>query len=142
MILPDVNLLLYAKDASSTPHARARKWLERTLSSAQPVGFCWPVLSGFIRIATHHKLHKRPLSLADATETVDEWLRQPCSRVIGPTNRHWEEFQRQLIFVHASGNLVSDATLAALSVEHQATIYSSDSDFSLFPHIRWVNPLD
>ena len=141
MILPDVNLLLYAKDRLSAHHAGARVWLDETLSASAAVGFCWQVLSGFIRISTNPRLHVRPLTLREATETVDGWLAQPCAQIIGPTSRHWMEFQRQLESARATGNLVSDATLAALSVEHQATVYSTDQDFALFPLIRWVNPL-
>lgn len=141
MIFPDANLLLYAEDSLSNQHQRARDWWDGVLSRSEPVHLCWPVLNAFIRIATNPRLHERPLTMGEAIERVSSWLAQPCVRLIGPTENHWLIFQEQLITSGAAGNLVSDAHLAALAIEHGNTLYSSDQDFARFPSLRWTNPL-
>ena len=141
MILPDVNLLLYAEDSLSAHHEAARVWWGNQLSGSDAVCLCWPVVNAFIRIATKPRLHDRPLGLDEAVERVSSWLAQPCVRLVHPTEFHWEIFQEQLSDSAASGNLVSDAHLAALAVEHACTLYSTDRDFSRFPSLKWVNPV-
>jgi len=141
MIFPDANLLLYAEDSLSRHHQRARQWWDAALSASEPVHLCWPVLNTFIRIATNPRLHDRPLTRDEAVERVGSWLDQPCVRVISPTENHWPLFQEQLRFSEATGNLVSDAHLAALAIEFGSTLYSSDQDFARFPTLRWINPL-
>ncbi len=141
MILPDANLLLYAEDSLSAHHEKARIWWDEVLSSNTPVFLCWPVIGAFIRIATNPRLHDRPLTLEEAVERVDSWLAQPFVRLIGPTGAHWEIFQSQMKDCGATGNLISDAHLAALAAEHSATLFSSDQDFARFRTLKWVNPL-
>lgn len=141
MILVDANLLLYAEDSLSEQHEAAREWWDEQLSGSQPVGFCWPVLSAFIRIGTNARLHHRPLSLKEAIDRVQSWLAQPCVRVIGATEEHWRFFQRLLLEGKATGNLVSDAHLAAFALEHNSVLYSTDSDFARFPGLKWENPI-
>ena len=141
MIFPDANLLLYAEDSLSKHHESARDWWDSVLGASDPVHLCWPVVNAFIRIATNPRLHERPLTPEEAIERVESWLQQPCVSVIGPTENHWPLFQSQLMESGASGNLVSDAHLAALAIEHACTLYSSDQDFARFPALRWINPL-
>ena len=102
---------------------------------------CWPVLSAFLRIATNARLHRRPLSLKEAIDRVESWLEQPCTRVIGGTEEHWRFFRRLLQAGKATGNLVSDAHLAALAIEHNCILCSTDSDFARFPGLKWKNPI-
>ena len=141
MILVDANILLYAEDAASPLNAKARNWWDAKLSGDSPVFLCWEVIHAFIRIGTHPRVFQRPLRTVDAIERVSSWLAQPCVKVISPTENHWEIFKRMLSKGQASANLVPDAHLAALAVEHGCDFYSSDSDFSRFPKIKWKNPI-
>lgn len=141
MILVDANLLLYAEDSLSEHHEPAREWWDAQLSGANPVCLCWPVLQAFIRIGTNPRLHQRPLTLGEACERVQSWFEQPCVRLIHPTDQHWALFQKLLKAGNAVGNLVSDAHLAALALEHNCVLYSTDSDFTRFPGLRWANPI-
>lgn len=141
MILVDVNLLLYAVFADAPQHAEARDWLDVTLVGAEPVALPWLVLGGFIRIATNPRAMTHPLSLEEAITRVEEWLALPAVRIIGPTHRHQVEFARMLRGAQATGNLVTDAVLAALTIEHACTLASTDTDFDRFPGLNWFNPL-
>ncbi|MGA3007387.1 MAG: type II toxin-antitoxin system VapC family toxin [Opitutaceae bacterium] len=142
MILVDANLLLYAEDSLAGQHAVAREWWDHQLSGAEPVGLCWPVLTAFIRISTNPRLHRRPLTLKEAVERVQSWLDQPCVRLISPTDQHWPIFKKMMHGGNATANLVSDAHLAALAVEHNCELHSSDADFARFPGLKWKNPIN
>ena len=141
MILPDANLLLYAEDSLSRDHEKSRRWWDEVLSGSDTVNLCWPVINAFIRIATNARLHERPLLLEEAVARVSSWMEQPCVRVIGPTELHWTIFQKQMRESAATANLVSDAHLAALAIEHASTLYSTDRDFARFPSLKWKNPV-
>ncbi|GDY20089.1 ribonuclease VapC [Verrucomicrobiota bacterium] len=141
MILVDANLLLYAEDTLSEHHEAARTWWDAQLSGSDPVGLCWPVLSAFIRIGTNARLHQRPLTLAEAIARVQSWLDQPCVRLLHPSEKHWTIFQQMLRSGNAVGNLVSDAHLAALAIEHNCCLYSTDTDFARFRGLKWKNPV-
>ncbi len=141
MILVDANLLLYAEDSLSEHHEAARTWWDDQLSGLEPVALCWPVLSAFVRIGTNARLHQRPLLLKEAIARVQSWLDQPCVRVIQPGDQHWSLFQQMLRSGNAVGNLVSDAHLAALAVEHNCVLHSTDADFSRFRGLKWRNPI-
>ena len=141
MILVDANLLLYAEDSRSEPHEAARTWWDEQLSGSDSVALCWPVLTAFIRIGTNPRLHRRPLTLKEAVERVQSWLDQPCVRLIQTTDQHWSLFQQMLRAGNASGNLVSDAHLAALAVEHNCVLHSTDTDFARFRGLKWKNPI-
>jgi uncharacterized protein len=142
VILVDANILLYAEDSLSEHHEPARIWWDEQLSGSDPVCLCWPVLTAFIRIGTNPRLHRRPLTMAEAIERVQSWLDQPCIRVIQPSDHHWTIFQRMLREGRCVGNLVADAHLAALAVEHNCTLHSSDADFARFKGLKWKNPID
>jgi len=141
MILVDANLLLYAEDSSSERHDLARTWWDAQLSGDSPVCLCWPVVTAFVRISTNTRLHQRPLTLDEAIERVQSWLDQPCVRIIGPTDQHWTILREMLGAGNAVGNLVSDAHLAALAVEHNCVLQSTDSDFARFRGLKWNNPI-
>lgn len=98
-------------------------------------------MNSFIRIGTNPRVFERPLSLEEAISRVRDWLGQPCTRIVVPTERHWDVFQRMLRGGQATANLVTDAHLAALAIEHSCELYSTDSDFSRFPKLKWRNPL-
>ncbi|MDH7502543.1 MAG: type II toxin-antitoxin system VapC family toxin [Verrucomicrobiota bacterium] len=141
MILVDTNLLLYAEDSLSPHHAAARAWWDTQLSGTTLVCLCWPVIAAYIRIGTNPRILRRPLTLKEAIERVRSWLDQPCVRVVTPTEKHWTLFQQMLQTGNATANLVSDAHLAALAVEHGCVLHSTDSDFARFPNLKWQNPI-
>jgi toxin-antitoxin system PIN domain toxin len=141
VILVDVNLLLYAEDTLSEDHQAARAWWEGQLSGRESVCLCWPVLTAFIRIGTNPGAFRRPLAISEAVERIQSWLDQPCVRMVQPGEHHWGIFQRLLRDGKATGNLVSDAHLAALAIEHNCALQSTDVDFARFKGLKWNNPI-
>jgi uncharacterized protein len=141
VILVDTNLLLYAEDTVSESHRAARTWWEKQLSGLEPVCLCWSVLTAYVRIGTNPRAFRRPLTIPEAVERIQSWFEQPCVRLIHPTEHHWLIFQRMLRSGRATGNLVSDAHLAALAVEHGCTLQSADGDFARFKGLKWSNPI-
>src|SRR5262245_16783682 len=133
MKLCDVNLLLYAVNSAEPSHAAARKWLETSLSEPESLAFDWTVLLAFLRISTRAGIFARPLKIQEAFDVVDDWLAQPSAIVITPTPRHSMVLRDLLLPLGAGGNLTADAHLAALAIEHGATLYSADNDFERFP---------
>jgi toxin-antitoxin system PIN domain toxin len=136
----DANVLLHAYNPSAPMHVPARTWLEAALSGDESIGLPWIVILAFLRIATNARAVERPLSIERACETVDELLACAPVHVLQPGPRHWSEVRRLLLQVGAAGNLVTDAHLAALAIEHGATLTSYDADFSRFEHLRWERP--
>lgn len=141
MKILDVNLLLYALDESSPRHERARPWLEGTLSGLETVGLPWATLLAFLRLSTRSAVFAEPLSGAQALDVIDEWLALAPVVVVHPGRRHAAVLREMLASVGTAGNLVPDAHLAAMAVEHGAELCSCDADFSRFPGVRWVDPL-
>lgn len=141
MILPDVNLLIHAYNLRSAVHREARAWWEGHLNGAQPVGLAWAGVLGFIRIATHRQILTNPLSVATACGHARAWLARPHVTILDPGPRHAEILFTLLESLGTAGNLTTDAHLAALAIEHQAELHSTDVDFSRFSGLRWVNPL-
>ncbi|MBI4263730.1 MAG: type II toxin-antitoxin system VapC family toxin [Acidobacteria bacterium] len=141
MTLPDINLLLHAYNSASPVHAAARAWWEGVLNSTRPVGLSWVGILGFIRIATHRQILANPLPVGTACGHVRAWLAQPYVTILDPGARHGEILFGLLETLGTAGNLTTDAHLAALAIEHQAELHSTDADFSRFPGLRWVNPL-
>jgi hypothetical protein len=138
----DANLLLYATDRRSPRHDAARSWLAQQLSGDDTLGFAWGVLLAFLRLSTNPHVFERPLSSDRAFDIVDGWLQQPCAVIVQPGDRHSGVMRQLLGPLGTAGNLVSDAHLAALAIEHGAELHSCDSDFSRFAGLRWINPLD
>ncbi|MDH5761113.1 MAG: type II toxin-antitoxin system VapC family toxin [Gemmatimonadota bacterium] len=141
MILPDVNLLVHAYNSGSPAHAEARAWWERALGEPEPVGLAWTVVLGYVRIATHPRILTNPLSPDVACGHAESWLRQPQVALIHPGDRHAGILFHLLRNLGTAGNLTTDAHLAALAMEHQAELHSTDADFARFPGLRWRNPL-
>mgnify|MGYP000847682478 CR=1 FL=1 len=140
MIIPDANVLLYATNRGAVAHEESRKWLEASLGGGEPVGFAWNVLLAFLRIATKPQIFERPLTPTEALDVVDFWLAQPAAVVIAPTERHASTLRDLLLPLGTAGNLTSDAHLAALAIEHGATLISYDSDFGRFAGLSWRRP--
>ncbi|MBT9585838.1 PIN domain-containing protein [bacterium] len=141
MKLLDANLLLYAYNKDSDLHLPAKNWLEESLSSTQTVAFAWSALLAFVRITTRPGIFPRPLPVAEACTLVNRWLGLANTVVIHPGNRHSQLLQQLLTQTGTGGNLTTDAHLAALAIEHGATLCSCDHDFSRFAGLDWVNPL-
>jgi len=138
--LVDANVLLYAVNQADPKHEASRRWLDAALSGQEPVGFAWTVLLAFVRLSTKVALFPRPLSIDGAVATVRTWLDQPAGVIVEPTPRHQELFDGLLNDVGTGANLVTDAHLAALSVEHNGAVISYDSDFGRFRGVRWRQP--
>lgn len=141
MIVLDANVLLYAYDSSSSHHAKARAWVEQTFSAEAPVGMPWQTISAFLRIMTNPRLPGERFGLQEAVGIVDQWLGQPNSRLLTPGEDHWTLFRQMMVVGQASGPLVSDAHLAALTIEYGGVLQTTDRDFARFPGLRWLNPL-
>jgi uncharacterized protein len=130
--IPDANVLLYASDNSSRNHAAARGWVERALSATETVGFAMVVLLAFIRISTSARIVVTPLSPAAAFDQVEEWLAQPSATLLHPGRRHLALLRELVEASGTAGNLTTDAHLAALAIEHGATLASFDGDLHRF----------
>ncbi|MGB8363464.1 MAG: TA system VapC family ribonuclease toxin [Rhizomicrobium sp.] len=141
MIMVDVNILVYARVSKYAQHEAAREWLDRQLNSSVPVGLPWPSLLGFMRLVTNPRLYPKPDSIAGAWQQVLSWL--ACDPVWIPeaTERHAAILEQLLASPGVHGNLVPDAHLAALAIEHGLTLFSADGDFARFSGLRWSNPL-
>lgn len=140
MKLVDANVLLYAVNTDARHHERSRRWLDGALSGGETVAFAWLALLAFVRLATKVGLFPAPLSSDEAMDRVDAWLAAPAAVVLEPTVRHARVVRQLLREVGAGGNLVNDAHLAALAVEHRCGIVSFDNDFGRFPGVDWSEP--
>ena len=141
MILIDVNLLLYAYNADAPQHAAAKRWIEEIFGGDEIVALPWMTLWGFVRLSTNPRVWPSPMKAEDAFEIVRSWLAQPGVTVVEPGPRHFDLLQRMVIECQAAGRMVSDAVLAALALEHGATLATSDHDFKRFSDVRLINPL-
>lgn len=141
MILVDANLLLYAYHPASDHHERCRVWLEDMLSGGEPVRLAWATVLAFIRIGTSPRVFESPLTVDEAAAVVSGWLAQPCVAILEPGERHWEILCGLLSAGQVRGSLVMDAHLAALALEHGATLHTNDRDFARFPGLRVASPL-
>jgi toxin-antitoxin system PIN domain toxin len=141
VILPDVNLLIHAYNRDSPLHATASRWWENLLGGTEHVGLAWVAILGFIRISTHRQVLVNPLPVDRACAEARAWLEQPYVSVLHPGERHAEVLFALLRALGTGGNLTTDAHLAALAIEHQAELHSTDADFGRFSGLRWRNPL-
>lgn len=141
MIVPDVNLLIHAYDRDSPLHPQAREWWESSMNDPAPVGLAWVAILGFIRISTHRSILENPLPVETASDHARAWLAQPQVTVLHPGNRHAEVLFHLFEQAGTAGNLTTDAHLAALAIEYQAVLHTTDADFSRFSGLRRKNPL-
>ena len=141
MILVDANVLLYAYHPRAEQHGRCRDWVEGAFSGPMPVRLPWSTILAFLRICTHPRVFDQPLSMTEAASIVGSWLAAPAVDTIEPGERYWEILCQLLTKAQVSGALVSDAALAALAVEHGATLCTTDRDFARFSGVRTFSPL-
>jgi uncharacterized protein len=141
MIVPDVNLLLYAVIDGFPRHRAAREWFEGVLNGLDPVGLAGPAIFGFLRIATNPRVLTSPLPVEAAVGYVQGWLDRAHVEFLRPGPRHLELAFGLLAEIGTAGNLTTDVQLAAYALEHHAELCSSDTDFGRFPQVRWSDPL-
>ncbi|MFY9233649.1 MAG: type II toxin-antitoxin system VapC family toxin [Fimbriimonadaceae bacterium] len=141
MIIPDINLLVYAYDSTSPYHEASRKWWEETVNGERPVGIPWAVILGFMRLVTHPRVFGNPMAISDAMDVVETWLDQPTISVLDPGTQHWRVLSGLLKEVQLGGKLVSDAHLAAVAREYRAELATNDRDFDRFAGIGLSNPI-
>ena len=141
MIVPDVNLLVYAHNPDSLLHDVARRWWDDLLDGVENVGVPWAVATGFVRVINVPGVLNHPISPATAADFVADWFRHPHVAPLNPGDGHLVLFQQNLVVPGSNANLVPDAHIAALAMERDAELHSSDSDFIRFPGLRWRNPL-
>ncbi|WP_395753574.1 type II toxin-antitoxin system VapC family toxin [Prosthecobacter sp.] len=142
MIFLDANLLIYAVNADAPLHLQARTWVHETLNGQRgSVALSWFSLVAFVRIITNPKIVTSPRSLDDALQQVNQWIALPDVRLIEPGTRHSHHFEKACRATNAKGNLITDAHLAALAIEHGCELASCDTDFAKFPGLQWINPL-
>lgn len=141
MIVPDVNLLLYAEIDAYPIHDAARQWWEAALNGQRSVGLAPASVFGFIRISTNRRVFSEPLSVEDALHRVRRWLEQPNVTYLMTGSQHLEIAFRLLAQLGTAGNLTTDVQIAAHALEHQGEVHSNDADFARFEGLRWLNPL-
>lgn len=132
MIVLDANLLLYAYDSASTHHKQARRWIEHVLSEATAGGLPWQTVSAFLRIMTNPKLPGQRFTPEEATEIVGQWLDQPNVRLLAPGENHWPLLHQTILDGRAQGSLITDAQLAAISIEYGGVLHTTDRDLRGF----------
>ena len=141
MIVPDVNLLVYAYNREAPLHNEARNWWAGLVNGTERVGIPWAVANSFLRLLTIRGLLATPATPAQAVDFVHEWFSQSHIAPLNPGTQHLTLVGRLLDAAGVGGNLVMDAHIAALAIEHQAEVHSNDWDFARFPGLRWRTPL-
>ncbi len=141
MILVDANLLVYAHVASFPEHDAARTWLDEQLNGTNRVGLPWPSLLAFLRLVTNPRVFERAEPIADAWAQVRAWLGCDPAWIPQPGEGHAGLLGELLAVPGVQANLVPDAHLAVLAIEHGLILCSTDSDFARFPRLRWTNPI-
>lgn len=141
MIIPDVNLLVYAYDSNSPNHPAAAKWWKGCMTGAEEIGLATVVVFGFVRLITNPRIFQNPYTAKEAAQRAESWLVRPQVRIIDPSPHHIADVLGSLLESGTAGNLTTDAQIAALARQEKAILHSSDTDFLRFPGIHWHNPL-
>ncbi|MFN0277275.1 MAG: TA system VapC family ribonuclease toxin [Pyrinomonadaceae bacterium] len=141
MILPDVNLLIYAYNSGDPHHAAAKPWLEGLFNGDDQFGLSWLSISGFLRIITTETLYDNGFSTAESLRLVDEWLERPNMVFLAPTTKHYQIFKKQVLSTGISGASLTDAHFAALAIEHNVTLATNDRRFRRFDGLKVIFPL-
>lgn len=141
MIVPDINLLVFAHNCKAPHYEAARAWWSSSLAGRTPIGLSWVTINGFIRIMTHQRILVHPMPVEQAIAYSESWLAESHIKIIEPGKNFSHLFFNYLQQLGTGGNLTTDAYLTALAAEHNAELHSNDSDFSKFAGLRWKNPL-
>jgi uncharacterized protein len=141
MVLPDINLLIYAHNLRAPHHQKALYWWNECLQGHEGVALAWVVILGFVRLTTHPKVFAHPLTVEGAVERVEEWLSLPHIHLVHPAPTHFTTWSNLLKRVGTAGNLTTDTHLAALAIDRGLILQTTDADFARFPGLKWNNPL-
>lgn len=141
MIVVDANLLIYAYHQGSEWHVPARRWLTNVLEEEAIVALPWSVLLAFLRLTTNKRVFSLPFKCREATDIVESWLERPNVVALQPGEAYWHILRDLIGEAQAVADLIVDAHLAALAIEHSATLCSTDRDFTRFPGLKLLNPL-
>lgn len=141
MIIPDINLLIYAYNQDAPHHESAKKWWQDIMNTHKPVAIPWVVILGFVRLITHPSVLVYPLKPRFAMQYVESWLSRSHVQILEPGPRHFVLMNELFTQIGVAANLTTDAHLAAIAIEYQCELHSNDSDFSRFPGLHWHNPL-
>ena len=141
MIIPDANLILYAHNAADPDHKAARLWWEGLLTRDTAIGISIVVILAFLRLSTSPRVLQRPLTVEESAQHISSWFTMPSLHLIQPGRNHVEILLDLIRQTGSGGNLTTDAHLAALAIEHNAEIHSSDQDFGRYPGLQWKNPI-
>ncbi len=140
MILPDVNVLIYAFRKDVPQHAICRAWLDRVILDDAPFGLSPLALAAVVRITTNSRSYPAPSSLDDAIGYCDDLLGQPHCQIVEPGERHWGVFKRLCVETDTRGPRVTDAWYAALAIEWGCEWITFDRDYARFPGLKWSLP--
>ncbi len=141
MIIVDANILLYAYDVDAAQHTTCLNWLEGVFGKQEAIGFSWSTILSFLRLSTDSRVYRVPRNAKESAEIVNNWLAQPAAYLLQPGEEHWAILSRLIREGQARGPLIMDAHLAALAIEHGASLCTNDKDFTRFPGLKLVNPL-
>ena len=142
MIIPDINLLIYAYNGAAPAHVHARAWLEQLMRDQTPVAIPWVVSLGFVRIMTHPSILVDPLHPSQALDILETWYGRSHVLRLEPGPRHLSILRGLLSHLGVAGNLTTDSHLAAMAIEYKAELHTNDTDFRRFHGLNWHNPLD
>ncbi len=142
MTILDVNVLIYAAELDAPEHQKSITWLRELFDGPDSIGLPWQTIAAFLRISTDRRIRSAVWKPEEALQAIKNWLAQPGVMIVHPGPRHLDLLERMIMQGQAIGPLVSDAVLAALAIENGATLASTDRDFSRFPGLKWLNPLD
>jgi len=141
MLFPDINILVYAYDSASDDHEACSNWLESVLNGDDPVCFSWHTILGLMHILTTVRMVKNAFTAKEAMQIGDDLMATPVSRILLPGDQHFNIFRQLVNETGISGARLSDAHIAALAIEHGATVVSKDRDFRAFDGVKLINPL-
>lgn len=141
MIVPDINLLVYAYNPAMPEHAAARRWWQGLLDGSESIGMPWLVITGFIRVISNPRTMALPLSPVDALDRVQVWLMHNHVMIITPGDRHLDYLRQNLAVAYSGPDMIADAHIAALAMEYDAEVHTRDMGFDKFPNVHWRNPL-
>jgi uncharacterized protein len=141
MMIVDVNVLLYIVNDDAPEHDRVRRWWEAAMAREERLGLAWMAIVGFLRLATHSRIFRKPLTTEQAIAKIDKWLKLPNVRIVAETEEHWPLLKQIFNAAGMRGNRANDAHLASIAFAYGASIVSCDADFGRIRHVRWENPL-
>lgn len=140
MILPDVNVLIYAFRPDATRHAASKSWLDAVLAGDARFGLSRLALSAVVRVTTHRRFFPQPSTLEESFRFCDHLISQPHCEIVEPGENHWPIFRQLCVDTNTRGPNVSDVWFAALAIEHSCTWITFDRDYARFPRLDWREP--